>query len=91
MQSEIFRTALDELLGLTAEKRVAIMCAEAVPWRCHRNLIADALVLLRHRTVYHITSASAPSAHKPTKFARVVNGVILYPAPEGDQGTLFAG
>jgi uncharacterized protein (DUF488 family) len=58
--------------------RTAIMCAEAVWWRCHRQLIADALVA-RDIEVCHITSRSAASAHTLTSFARVDKGRVTYP------------
>jgi hypothetical protein len=48
-------------------------------------------VLLKARPVFHVTSVSVASPHKPAKFAQVRDGFIFYPAPEGDQGTLFAG
>jgi uncharacterized protein (DUF488 family) len=57
---------------------VAIMCAEAVWWRCHRQLTADALVA-RGIEVRHITGTGPAAAHKLTEFARVVNGEVSYP------------
>ena len=48
MQSEEFQDALETLIRMSREKRAAIMCAEAVPWRCHRSLVADALSCARH-------------------------------------------
>jgi uncharacterized protein (DUF488 family) len=64
---------------------LALMCAEAVPWRCHRSLVADALVA-RGATVRHVTSRTRAEAHRLTPFARVVGTRITYP-PE--QGSLF--
>jgi len=58
-----------------------IMCAEAVPWRCHRSLIADALTV-RGVEVRHITGKSEPARHVLTPFARVHEGRISYPAPD---------
>ena len=58
--------------------RTVVMCAEAVWWRCHRQLTADAL-LARGVDVCHITSASPAAAHKLTEFARVVDGQVHYP------------
>jgi uncharacterized protein (DUF488 family) len=58
--------------------RVAIMCAESVWWRCHRQLTADAL-LARGVDVRHITSTGPVAAHKMTDFARVVDGEVRYP------------
>jgi uncharacterized protein (DUF488 family) len=74
-----FRAGLDRLLQLATEKRTAIMCAEAVPWRCHRSLIGDAL-LVRGVHVEDIFSVTSRREHELTSFAKV-NGVdISYPA-----------
>src|SRR5439155_5777412 len=59
----------------------AIMCAEAVPWRCHRSLISDALIV-RGVEVRHVTSRSKPERHTLTLFARVQGGRITYPPPD---------
>jgi uncharacterized protein (DUF488 family) len=81
MQTDSFWRAIRELEALAAAKRVAIMCAEAVPWRCHRSLIADAL-LVDGVEVRHITGMQAPSLHRFTPFARVEGGRITYPTPD---------
>ena len=82
MQTEQFWTALDGLLPLQSSNgTIALMCAEAVPWRCHRSLIADALTV-RGIEVRHITGMSEAAAHKLTPFARVEGGHITYPAPD---------
>lgn len=81
MQTDEFRTGIDRLLELARSRRVAIMCAEAVPWRCHRSLISDALVT-RGVEVRHITSAGAPSRHLLTPFAVVHDDRITYPPPD---------
>lgn len=81
MQTDEFWAALDRLQRLGEQRRTAIMCAEAVPWRCHRSLIADALTV-RGVEVRHITSAQEPAVHKLTPFARVADGRITYPAPD---------
>lgn len=78
MQTKEFEESLEKLIGLGQRKRVCLMCAEAVPWRCHRSLIADAL-LVRGITVGHITSKSQPQLHKLTPFARVDGTRITYP------------
>ncbi|HUK19855.1 MAG TPA: DUF488 domain-containing protein [Bryobacteraceae bacterium] len=78
MQTPAFETALEELLQAAAFRRTAIMCAEAVPWRCHRSLVADAL-LARGVPVEHILSASAANPHKLTPFAAVEGGKVTYP------------
>ncbi len=57
------------------------MCAEAVPWRCHRSLISDALIV-RGVEVRHVTSRSKPERHTLTLFARVQDGRITYPPPD---------
>jgi uncharacterized protein (DUF488 family) len=81
MQTDAFRDALAELVRLAASKRVAVMCAEAVPWRCHRSLIADALAV-DGVTVRHITGMQEPSPHRLTPFARVAAGRVTYPPPD---------
>ncbi len=81
MQTAEFETALEALIESAKEKQLAIMCAEAVPWRCHRSLIADALVV-RGIAVEHIMGASSRQAHKLTPFARVRGKKITYPAPK---------
>jgi uncharacterized protein (DUF488 family) len=77
MESDAFRSALDELIATAGERPTAIMCAEAVWWRCHRQLVADALVA-QGVTVRHITSASAPAEHTLTDFAQVDGGTVRY-------------
>ena len=79
MQTDEFWAALDRLVVLPPQ--VAIMCAEAVPWRCHRSLISDALTV-RGEEVRHITGMGAPARHTLTAFARVENGRITYPPPD---------
>jgi uncharacterized protein (DUF488 family) len=79
MQTESFWTALDELIATSRSGRTAIMCAESVPWRCHRSLIADALSI-RGWTVRHIMSKTNAGTHSITSFAVVEQGRITYPA-----------
>lgn len=79
MQTAEFREGLHRLMELAQETQAAIMCAEAVPWRCHRSLIADAL-LVRGIPVWHIMSRISVQAHKLTSFARVRGTEILYDA-----------
>jgi len=76
-----FGTARDEMLKLARGQRAAIMCAEAVPWRCHRSLIADALVV-RGIQVEHILSAARTQPHTLRPFAQVQGTRITYPPPE---------
>lgn len=78
MQTAEFKSALDELIGLACGEHVAIMCAEAVPWRCHRSLIGDAL-LTRGIQVMDIMSPTRLQEHKLTAFARVQGEKITYP------------
>jgi len=79
MQSDGFWAALRRLEQLAASRRTSIMCAEAVPWRCHRSLISDAL-LVDGVEVRHITGKAEPSPHRLTPFAVVARDRITYPA-----------
>ena len=79
MQTPAFTAGLDELIELVARTSVAIMCAEAVPWRCHRSLIGDAL-LVRGIGVKDIMSETSVREHTLTRFARVEGTRITYPA-----------
>jgi uncharacterized protein (DUF488 family) len=81
MQSDDFAHHLAALIATAADTPTAIMCAEAVPWRCHRSLIADALVA-RGVDVRHILSAAPAAAHTLTAAARVVEGRVTYPGQE---------
>lgn len=84
-----FRAALDGVLEDAGRSTVAIMCAEAVPWRCHRNLISDALVA-RGVEVRHILSDAEPSAHELSGMARVDQaGGVTYPGEPEPQQELF--
>jgi uncharacterized protein (DUF488 family) len=85
MQSEEFQDALETLIQMSRQKRVAIMCAEAVPWRCHRSLVADALSV-HGIPVVEILPESSYRTHKLTAFAQVDRTQISYP-PE--QATLL--
>lgn len=79
MGTPAFEAALAQLVELARRHRVAIMCAEAVPWRCHRSLIADALVA-RGVVVEHLLSPTRRQPHTLTRFARVEGGRVVYPA-----------
>jgi uncharacterized protein (DUF488 family) len=81
MQTEAFSSAIDELIALASSQPTAIMCAEAVPWRCHRSLIADALVV-RGIDAPEIVSTIRTTPHALTPFARVDGINVTYP-PEG--------
>ncbi len=78
MQTEEFAAAVDELIALSEEKTTAIMCAEAVPWRCHRSLVGDAL-LARGIEVMDIMGETSAKPHKFTPWARVEGTRITYP------------
>lgn len=80
MQTDGFSAGLKQLEKIAEKKPAAIMCAEAVPWRCHRSLIADALTL-DHWKVFHIISKQPPKKHKLTPFLKHDRkGHISYPA-----------
>lgn len=82
-----FQRAVDQLLA--AEVRTAVMCAEAVPWRCHRNLLSDELVR-RNVEVVHILGRGSWQRHELNAMARTDGGRLVYPAP-AEQKTLFGG
>ena len=87
MQTEAFWRALSTLMADSRLQPTAIMCAEAVPWRCHRSLIADALAS-RDLEIRHIMSETKVNQHRLTSFARVENGQLHYPKPR-DGSCLF--
>ena len=73
-----FEKHLTALIELACRERLALMCAEALPWRCHRSLIADALVV-REITVAHIMGPKSPQPHRLNPMARVEGTRITYP------------
>lgn len=79
MQTPEFEQSLDELIRLANLERIVLMCAEAVPWRCHRSLIADALLVRGIRTE-DIMSPTRRQIHTLTPFAKVQGARITYPA-----------
>jgi uncharacterized protein (DUF488 family) len=79
MQTSEFADSLDRYIALAKHERVVLMCAEAVPWRCHRSLIADAL-LARGIEVREIANAVRTRAHMLTPWARVNGTQVTYPA-----------
>jgi uncharacterized protein (DUF488 family) len=87
MQTVDFASALDALIGEAAHERIAAMCAEAVPWRCHRSLIADSLIAHGY-TVEHIMSASKSNRHTLTPFAKLQGTSITYPPDVDHQRVL---
>lgn len=90
MQTDEFSRSLDELGDAAEDAQVAIMCAEAVPWRCHRSLVGDAL-LVRGFGVEEIVDAKRRQPHRLTPFASVQGTSITYPKPaDAQQPDLFA-
>jgi 3-methyladenine DNA glycosylase/8-oxoguanine DNA glycosylase len=87
MLTEDFESGLEELRALTAEGRVALMCAEAVPWRCHRSLVADVLTA-RGAHVEHIVGSLPSTPHRLTPFAKVEGARVSYPGEDGASGGL---
>ncbi len=79
MQSDRFVAAIESLLALLADRHCAVMCAEAVPWRCHRSLIADAMTV-RNVEVRHIMGPGKFTEHRLTPFARADGLRITYPS-----------
>jgi uncharacterized protein (DUF488 family) len=78
MQTPEFAAGVEKLIAAAGEQVVAIMCAEAVPWRCHRSLIGDAL-LARGIRVLDIMSATSTKPHELTSFAEVDGTRVWYP------------
>ena len=87
MQTDEFLNALEALMADSRLQPTAIMCAEAVPWRCHRSLIADALVS-RGWDSLHIMSPEKVTPHVLTSFAHFEKGTLTYPKPT-DPPSLF--
>lgn len=79
MESEAFRRALDEVVEHARTETIALMCAEAVPWRCHRQLVADALTV-RGVEVIHILGPGESQEHVLPPFARPDGGRVIYDA-----------
>jgi uncharacterized protein (DUF488 family) len=78
MQTAEFERGLEELIELSKDQRTVIMCAEALPWRCHRSLVADALSA-RGIAVEHIMSKGSRRPHAYTSFAKTQDGKVTYP------------
>lgn len=89
MLTKEFTESLLKLIALAKENRLGIMCAEALPWRCHRSLLSDALVV-RHVIVEHIISKDSTIQHKVSETAHVEGTKITYPlfSKESPQRTL---
>jgi uncharacterized protein (DUF488 family) len=80
MATDEFSEGLEALMKVGAVRTTAIMCAEAVPWRCHRSLISDALTK-KGWTVRHIMSRTTATRHRLTPFLKVRKGQLTYPQP----------
>ena len=78
MDTPEFDAAVARLVELADAAPTAVMCAEAVPWRCHRSLLADALVARGHEVIHLI--GGAQKRHRPTPVARIEDGRVTYPA-----------
>ncbi len=93
MQTPEFAAAIDGLLTIAPHEHTGVMCAEAVPWRCHRSLVADALLardVAVEDIMYDKHGASHRKPHALTPFARVDGTRVWYPMPaEEDQALLF--
>jgi len=87
MLTDEFDEHLATLIVRSRAQRIAIMCAESVPWRCHRSLIADAL-MARGVPVQHILSVARAEPHALTRWARVEGTVVTYPASQRSFDTL---
>jgi uncharacterized protein (DUF488 family) len=88
MATDEFAHGLDEAARTASQTRTVLMCAEAVPWRCHRLLLSDAL-LVHGWTVWHIVSPGRLDEHRLTEFAQIGPSGITYPAGVISQRTLF--
>jgi uncharacterized protein (DUF488 family) len=84
MQTAAFAENVDAVIALAQDRRCALMCAEAVPWRCHRSLVADAL-LVRGIAVEDIIGTQKPAPHKLTPFARIEGTRLTYPPESARQ------
>jgi uncharacterized protein (DUF488 family) len=87
MQTPEFEKNLETLIGLACEERTAIMCAEAVPWRCHRSLISDALTV-RGIEAREIISGGGTKLHELPSFAHVDGTRITYPSESAQMSLL---
>jgi uncharacterized protein (DUF488 family) len=83
MQTEAFLSNLNQVIESASRQILALMCAETLPWRCHRSLIADALVI-RGIPVTHLFKAGVAEDHRLTPFARVEKTTITYPGPRAE-------
>lgn len=89
MQTPTFAAALDHLVARSSDANSAIMCSESLWWRCHRRLIADALVLLRGVDVTHLMHDGRVQAHKPTPGVRRDGDQLVYDLMDADENRLL--
>jgi uncharacterized protein (DUF488 family) len=85
MQTVEFRSNLNELIDMRVEHDLVLMCAEVLPWRCHRSLVADAL-LVRGVQVHHILKEGKDQEHRLTSWAQVQDMEITYPESVASSG-----
>jgi uncharacterized protein (DUF488 family) len=90
MQTSAFEENLNQCIALAKRERVVLMCAEGVPWRCHRSLIADAL-LVKGIEAREITSGVRARRHSLTQWARVTGTQVTYPAAHAQSEQSVAG
>jgi uncharacterized protein (DUF488 family) len=88
MQTEEFSQGIDTLIGIAANKTTVIMCAEAVPWRCHRSLVGDALIA-RNVQVTDMFSVTNARPHTLTSFALVDGKNVRYPGENIEQASPY--
>ncbi|MDE2234974.1 MAG: DUF488 domain-containing protein [Gammaproteobacteria bacterium] len=81
MATPEFEQGLQELMRIAEDKPTTIMCAEAVPWRCHRSLVADALIK-QGWVVRDIMNRTKAPRHRMTPFLKIRNGRLIYPEPQ---------
>lgn len=77
--SDDFRNGIDELIQYGHEQKTAFMCSEAVPWRCHRSIITDWLVMTKGIVVVHITGMKQTLIGKPHSHAQLYDNSVIYP------------
>jgi uncharacterized protein (DUF488 family) len=80
MDTDVFRQAIHQVEALVTTERIALMCSEAVWWRCHRALIADYLKAQGYQVI-HLLSLTSHEAHPYTSAARIVNDKLTYTLP----------
>ncbi len=81
MLTDDFSKGMDELIRIASLRKTVVMCAEAVPWRCHRSLIGDALVK-NGWIVWNIMSNTTKTKHRLTPFLKIKKGKLVYPEPK---------